>query len=60
MSKRRGSNNTKGCYSSSNDVVSSSDAVLYPSCVLCCVPLTDDNRSEIKNLCRECLHSLEF
>jgi hypothetical protein len=37
---------------------SSSNGVLYGTCILCDVVLTVDNSSEVKNLCYECWHGL--
>lgn len=36
------------------------DGVLPDFCVVCGCRLTVENRSESPNVCRECLHSLEF
>lgn len=33
---------------------------VYTYCIACNVELNSDNRSSVKNVCRECLHSLEF
>lgn len=67
MSKRSRFNDTKGHYHSSSDVISSSSGVRSPSdsvlpdlCVVCRCRLSVKNRSESPNVCRECLHSLEF
>jgi len=46
--------------SSSGGVVSRSDGVLPIVCIVCGCRLTAENRSESPNVCRECLHSLEF
>ena len=44
-----------------SSVVGSIDSVLSVRCVVCGCRLTDDNRSaRALNVCRECLHSLEF
>ena len=39
---------------------SSSDAVCYVKCVVCGCRLTAENQSSSPNVCRVCLHSLEF
>ena len=46
--------------SSSGSVVSRSDGVLSDVCIVCGCRLSIENRSESPNVCRECLHSLEF
>ena len=32
----------------------------YTHCVICGCKLDCDNRSDVKNVCRRCLHVLEF
>jgi len=32
----------------------------YAHCVICSCKLTDENRSSVLNVCRKCLHDLEF
>ena len=46
--------------SSSGSVVSRSDGVLPDLCIVCGCRLSAENRSDSPNVCRECLHSLEF
>jgi hypothetical protein len=35
-------------------------SVEYLVCLVCGCRLTSENRSEVLNVCKECLHSLEF
>jgi len=32
----------------------------YTHCIICGCGLNGDNRSDVKNVCKSCLHDLEF